>query len=535
AQREADRTHAILNAHVDNSPLAVIEWDDAFQVIRWSSRAEEVFGWEAGEVLNRNPRDWSFVHEEDQQRVAEIMENLIQGRVDHNFLRNRNYTRDGRVIFCEWRNSALFDAEGRLVSILSQVQDMTEEEEANRKLAEYQHRLEQKVEARTSELSQALGEAENSRDQINAILDSVAEAIIVMDSDNKITGLNPAAQGLLGMDLEDVEGRHLSYAIRDESLREKLSLDIRRAGAGSSYQFEFELRTPGEPVRLILARTSVVQDAFGRQTGVVVSLRDITVERQVDQMKTEFISTAAHELRTPLTTIQGFSEVLLTHQDLPQAEVREYLTFIHQKSLAISTIVNDLLDISRIESGKGFSLNRRVVDLVALTRRKVSEYKARDQNRQIDFIAPKGAVEALADADKVEQVLENILSNAVKYTPGGGRVSVRVESEHDVAARVVVEDEGMGMSPEQLAHVFDKFYRGDASNTNISGTGLGMSIVRYIVEAHNGLVHVNSEAGAGTTVEVVLPKGWRLPEAAGPDHTEPAGFQQSEVRKEAAT
>jgi PAS domain S-box-containing protein len=534
AQRELDRAHAVLSAHVDNSPLAVIEWDEAFRVVRWSSRAEEMFGWEADEVLGRDPRHWRFVLEADQEAVARVMKDLLQGRVKHNMSRNRNLTRDGRVLVCEWRNSALFDEDGRLVSILSLVQDVSEEVTAQEELTAYQRDLEKMVEARTASLSEALKASEDSREKINTILNSVAEAIIVTDGDNRVVMVNPAAEALLDVQLDEVEGRHLRYAIRDESLREQLAENIQRAGAGSSYQFDFELFDPGRSARLILARTSVIQDSDGGQTGVVVSMRDITNERQVDRMKTEFISTAAHELRTPLTTIQGFSEVLLTHRDLPGEEVRDYLSYIHEQSLAVSNIVKDLLDISRIESGQGFTLNRQHRDLVPLFRRKASEYRARCREHDVRLELPEGPVEVLVDVDKLEQVLENLISNAVKYSPDGGRVAVSLRRREPYAVEVVVSDQGMGMTPEQVERIFEKFYRGDASNTNISGTGLGMSIVRHIVEAHNGRVSVESRPGAGTTIRVLLPVSWRLPEGLEDFARNSSAYQEYQNEKEAA-
>jgi signal transduction histidine kinase len=221
-------------------------------------------------------------------------------------------------------------------------------------------------------------------------------------------------------------------------------------------------------------------------------------------MKSEFISTAAHELRTPMTSVQGFSEILLRRDDLDEEERERFLKHINRNATALSGIISDLLDISRIESGRGLSLTREVMDVVAALVRKLESLAVQQPEMEYELDAPEDPVKALADPNKVEQVLENLLSNAVKYSPDGVRIEAGVKVS-DGEVLVCISDRGLGMTAAQVDRVFEKFHRGHAADSGIPGTGLGMSIVRYIVEAHGGGIEVLSEPDKGTTVTFSLP------------------------------
>ncbi|MFC1537724.1 sensor histidine kinase, partial [Gemmatimonadota bacterium] len=218
----------------------------------------------------------------------------------------------------------------------------------------------------------------------------------------------------------------------------------------------------------------------------------------------EFLSTAAHELRTPLTSIQGFSEILTTRKDTSPEEQEKFLGYINTQAVGLANIINDLLDISRIESGVGFSLNQVSCDIGELIRGIVPYFQEQSSKHQFEVIFPEEPVELSVDKDKMGQVLKNILSNAVKYSPDGGLIKITGETADD-HFQVAVEDQGKGMTPEQVEKVFEKFYRVDASNTAVEGTGLGTTIIKYLVEAHGGEIFVESEYGKGTTVRFTIP------------------------------
>ncbi|MBW1673287.1 MAG: HAMP domain-containing histidine kinase, partial [Deltaproteobacteria bacterium] len=195
--------------------------------------------------------------------------------------------------------------------------------------------------------------------------------------------------------------------------------------------------------------------------------------------------------------------ILLTRDDIKEEEKEECLSIINKQAVNLAAIINDLLDISRIESGKGFTLNKVPCNIADMIRDIVPHFQTLFPKHSFDVVVPEESVEVMVDRQKMGQVLENILSNAVKYSPEGGLIQITGELLED-HYQVYIEDQGIGMTSEQVEKMFDKFYRADASTTAIPGTGLGMNIVQYLVEAHGGEVWVESELGKGTTVKFTI-------------------------------
>jgi PAS domain S-box-containing protein len=381
--------------------------------------------------------------------------------------------------------------------------DITERKEAEEKIKGYSKNLEHMVERRTEELNRALSDAETARDKIDGILKSVADGLIVTDIYNRIILMNRAAEDLLGVRLSEVIDRPIDFAIQDKTLRERIKAPLDKKESG--YQFDFELPLEGaNHPRIMRARTSVIEDKHGEQTGIITIIHDVTYECEVDRMKTEFISTAAHELRSPLTSIQGFSEILLLRGDISEEERKKFLSYINKQAVALAGIVSDLLDISRIESRRGFALTKVKCNVGDIIKHIVLYFQDISSKHKFEVSLSDGRADLFVDKEKMEQVLKNILSNATKYSLEGGLIRVigEVSAEH---YQVSIQDEGIGMNPEQVEKIFDKFYRVDASNMAIEGTGLGMSIVKYIVEAHGGKVFVESGLGKGTRVRFTIP------------------------------
>jgi PAS domain S-box-containing protein len=372
-----------------------------------------------------------------------------------------------------------------------------------RKLEEYSKTLEEKVAERTAELKQALINTAEARDRIDGIVKSVADGLLVTDIYNRVVLMNRPSEDLLGVRLSEVIDRPIDFAIRDEMIRERVKTTLEKKRSGYEFDFELPASDPKHP-RIMRARTSVMYDKEGRQTGIVTIIHDVTHEREVDRMKTEFISTAAHELRTPLTSIQGFSEIMLTRDDLSEQEKKRFLNYINRQSIGLTNIVSDLLDIARIEAERGFALNKIPCNIGDILNQVVPYFQEHSQKHQFKVQFPETPVELVVDKQKMEQVLKNLISNAVKYSPNGGLIRVSGSLMADCFA-IAVEDQGIGMSPQQAEKMFDKFYRADASNTAIEGTGLGMTIVKYIVEGHGGKIWVDSELGKGTTVRFTIP------------------------------
>ena len=374
---------------------------------------------------------------------------------------------------------------------------------SQKELKQYHEHLELLVEEKTSALNKSLASTEQSRDKIDGILKSVADGLIVTDVSNRVVLMNPAAEDLLGVRLSEVVDHPIDFAIQEKTLRDKVKDTFDKKTTGYHFDFDLSGDDPNLP-RIMRARTSVIHDRDGKESGIVTIIHDVTHEREVDRMKTEFISTAAHELRTPLTSIQGFSELLLMRDDFTEKERKKYLEYINKQAEGLAVIINDLLDISRIESGRRFVLNKELCNVGDTIKQTLPCFQEHYKEHKFEVTLPEESVEVFVDKEKIGQVLKNLLSNAGKYSPDGGLVRVigKIFEDH---FQVSIVDHGLGMTPEQVEKIFEKFYRVDASNSAIEGTGLGMAIVKHIVEAHGGKVWVESELGKGTTVRFTIP------------------------------
>lgn len=335
------------------------------------------------------------------------------------------------------------------------------------------------------------------------ILASVADALLVTDANDRIVLANIAAERLFSTRAADMMTMPLQALLAKHALS---SIDLSKLkSAGGTSRFDIELPTEDQRgIRVFQGVSSPLAGLLGESFGGTVHLfHDITHERELDRLKTEFVSMAAHELRTPLTTIRGFSELLLERPFSPE-EQKKFLFHINRQAENLTHIINDLLDVSRIESGQAFLLSRSLTPMEPLLREVISLFQQQKTGHSYQVELPENVSVLEVDRDKIRQVLENILSNAVKYSPDGGwvRVNGRVLEGSYV---IEVIDEGIGMTHEQLAHIYDKFYRADNSDTAVSGTGLGMGIARYIIEAHEGTIDVRSQYGEGTTVVLTLP------------------------------
>lgn len=348
---------------------------------------------------------------------------------------------------------------------------------------------------------EALVHARESHEKVNGILRSVADGILVVDSEFRILHMNQAAEALLGVSLANASSQIVAEVIRQKSLLEYLDNIERFVSTGDEIDLDL-LDMAQHEQRVIQARAARLK---GRKSGSgwVVSLRDVTEDRDVARLKSEFISTAAHELRTPLTTIMGFAELL--HGGMWDAETeREYLSYIIDKSESLGAIIDDLLDLSRIESGRGLSLNLSDWNIATTLNKLVTRYQTEFQRYRFrgDLSADLGMV--YADHGKILQVLDNLISNAIKYSEEGSEIQLKADST-DAEVMIVVSDHGIGMNEDELARCCEKFYRADSSTTAVGGLGLGLSIARDVIESHGGMLQIDSSPGKGTTVTFSLP------------------------------
>ena len=274
---------------------------------------------------------------------------------------------------------------------------------------------------------------------------------------------------------------------------------------------------------VVKARVSAVVDAGGNYIGRVLALRDVTTEREIADMKNEFVSTVSHELRTPLTSIKGYVDLILDGSAGPINEVQEeFLGIVKENSDRLVELINEMLDISRIESGR-VHLRVEPLDMADSIEGAVDTFRAvlSQADRTIDVQVPDNLPLVVADADRVGQVLINLISNALKYSPGGGQVTVNAKHSGDYVV-VAVTDQGLGISREDQKRLFTKFYRVDTAMTReIGGTGLGLSICKTIIELLGGEIGVTSKPGKGSTFWFSVPLApqemVRTPSLEGPD------------------
>lgn len=361
---------------------------------------------------------------------------------------------------------------------------------------------------------------EQSRKQFRDMVETISDWVWEVDKNGVYTYASPRIRDLLGYEPEEVVGKTPFDLMPDAdgtAVAAWFQEIVKRKEAFSS----LENVNRHKDGHLVVLETSGVP-FFGENMELLGYRgvdRDVTVRKQAehalresDRMKTEFISTAAHELRTPLTSIVGFAQILLEPENLPDSERKEFARYIHQQAKALSGMVTELLDIARIESGQGLALRKKKRSAGELVKQLAPMIQAGPERSRFALAIADEEALLCVDKRKIVEVFENLLSNAIKYSPPGSPIHIggkAVEGNY----RFSVTDQGIGMSPEQVARVFDKFYRADASNTAIGGLGLGMSIVRNIVEAHDGRIWVESEPGRGTKVQFMLPLA--TPDAGG--------------------
>lgn len=380
-------------------------------------------------------------------------------------------------------------------------------------------------------LEKTIQDISGERNKLNAILASMTDGVIAVDQNKTIMLFNSAAERLFGVSEESALGRHILEVIRNYELARIFESSGSPVGQQVWTQ-EINLFAPEAPEERVLRAhaTSIRgQDDGENAAGIVVVLHDITELRRLEQIRTEFVSNVSHELRTPLTSIKGFTETLLDGAWEDPATARRFLEIIDREADRLVRLISDLLDLSRIESRK-VELKKKPLELKAVVERSMAVLNAQAEAKEIAVSAnlPQDLPRVLADEDMLGQVLINLLDNALKYTPAGGKVEItaRVEEEKGGAGSqkrskskgkgrdregkmlvaVTVADTGIGIPRGNLFRLFERFYRVDkARSRELGGTGLGLSIVKHIVERHGGAVSVESEVGRGSRFTFTIP------------------------------
>ncbi len=337
------------------------------------------------------------------------------------------------------------------------------------------------------------------RSTLNAILHSISSAVLVTDAQGRVGLLNAAAEQLLTTVEAMAVGQPLASLEVDAQVVEVLALAQR---TGQPVTEEVTLTTPGN----LIARVDCcpVRSDSGSLLGYVAVFNDITELRRLDLMKRDFISSVSHELRTPLTSVKAYTATLLRAEFDRETQL-EFLNVINEQCDRLTRLITDLLAISKIESGTPLEVRWAKVELQRLLEKVVRLHQGTTAHHRIETSIGDEIIELDGEEDKLERVLANLLNNAIKYTPNGGRIAVGAEQKGS-ELWLTVADEGIGIAPDQTRIVFQKFYQVDSSHTRrAGGSGLGLFLVKHLVEAHGGEIWVESELGRGSCFTCRIP------------------------------
>ena len=344
-------------------------------------------------------------------------------------------------------------------------------------------------------LKSTVGEVQGERDKLSTLFLHMTDGVAAFTTDGRLIHMNPAAEGLLGVRMEDNLGFDEMFADLDmpnsdeTAMRTFLTSEITRFGR-------------------VLSVTLAPYGALDGEGGVIAVIHDITEQRRLDDARREFVANVSHELRTPLTNIRSYTETLLDAAgDIPLDTEKQFLGVISSESERMARIVTDLLTLSKLDYGR-MELRMTRFSLADMLHNVANAMKltAEDSGHELAVDTPDGLPQIVGDRERIEQVVVNILSNAVKYTPSGGHIRLSACAVPGNRVRITVEDDGVGIPAADVPRLFERFYRVDKARSRAAGgTGLGLAIAKEIVEQHEGKIALASEYGKGTTVTITLP------------------------------
>lgn len=338
-----------------------------------------------------------------------------------------------------------------------------------------------------------------------SIIYSIKDAVIVIDAFDRLIMANSALEELFGIEFEISSFKPISEVIDDSRFVSLMQHSRQSKQPHTKHELSFESEVESRTFDCVI---SCVKDDAGVISGVVAILHDITREKEISQMKNDFVSHVSHELKTPLASINAYAEMLVDGEAENQETVVEFCTIIQSEAQRLNRLIEEILNISRIESGL-IRVDKKPFSMAILIQEasKMIESYAKEKDISVEVPAPIICDQVNADKDMLSQVVINLLSNAVKYTPAGGKIKVASEvNEADGNICVKVTDTGVGIPAEDVEHVFDKFFRVEANKKIAKGTGLGLNLVKQIVEkVHDGEVSVTSKVGEGSTFGFTIP------------------------------
>jgi len=346
---------------------------------------------------------------------------------------------------------------------------------------------------------------EQNEARLHGVLENMSNGLLLVARDRRIVLISQAIEELLAYSADDLIGKRHVEAVRHSEMANTIEECFRTR---EKIKKELILYYPKE--KILQANFAPMKSEANEILGVVVILNDITDIRKLENLRRDFVANVSHELKTPITSVKGFTETLLDGAYEDQVTSLHFLNIIKTESDRLLQIVNDLLDLSKIESNK-ITLDIEIINLRTLTEFLIAALEKQISLQQVE-VRMEIADDFYIAVDKIRfsQILINLLNNAILYTPKGEEIIIGAEVEGKYQ-RIYVQDKGIGIAKENLGRIFERFYRVDKSRTREKGgTGLGLAIVKHLVEAHKGEITVESEIGKGTVFSIILPKDSRI-------------------------
>jgi two-component system phosphate regulon sensor histidine kinase PhoR len=333
----------------------------------------------------------------------------------------------------------------------------------------------------------------------DTLFDSMVEGVLVLDDRDRVQFANRAFAGMFATS-GALRGKTLLEAVRSA----EVDAIVDRAHREGRVE-DHELQLTGTPERWLQLNAATVLDAERRRLGTILVCHDLTRLKQLERTRQEFVANVSHELRTPLTMIKGYVETLLGGAKDDPTTATKFLTTVERHTGRLTLLIEDLLALSAMESSQ-MQLNLQAVTLADAVEKTFTDLKPRAEAKPVTLGQQTGALTVRADADRLQQVLSNLVDNAIKYGRAGGTVTVTARATGDGQVEVCVRDDGPGIPATALERVFERFYRVDKARAREQGgTGLGLAIVKHIVQAHGGRVWAHSDPGAGAGFYFTLP------------------------------
>jgi two-component system phosphate regulon sensor histidine kinase PhoR len=350
-------------------------------------------------------------------------------------------------------------------------------------------------------LQSQMEEIYENQQRLSGILNNMASGVMLTDLNHRIVLVNPAMENMIGIKEKDLIGKFHIAAGKSFGLSQLINRSLTE---GKSIHEEVHVYFPKERILDVYIAPHV--NIHGEKKGVITVLHDITNIRRLEKMRSEFVANVSHELKTPVTSLIGFTETLLDGAMYDEEVAKKFLKIIHDESVRLNRLISDILLISKVEQ-EGLPLKLEEIDMVSVIEECVDTVQEELTKKQLQLSMPeRGEVRFEADRDRLKQIILNLVSNAIMYTPPGGKIRIDA-ADRGEEVHFVIEDTGIGIAKKDIPRIFERFYRVDkARSRNSGGTGLGLAIVKHLVESHHGKIHVESEPGVGSKFTIVFPK-----------------------------